>query len=107
MLESVADLLARASVLSATTPAPVTPDEDIVTPGWIGFAVTFFVAAVTVLLIIDMVRRIRRTNYRALVREQIAAEQAVADAGASSPGASPAGGSVGSASPRDGEDPRV
>lgn len=77
---SILELLARASVLTATTPAPVTPDEDIVTPGWIGFIVTFLVAVATVLLILDMVRRIRRTNYRAQVREQIAAEQAALDA---------------------------
>nr|WP_244857991.1 hypothetical protein [Agromyces archimandritae] len=49
------------------------------TPGVVGFIVTFLIAIVVVLLIIDMVRRIRRTNYRAEVRERLAAEAAARD----------------------------
>lgn len=69
----------------AATPAPKVPDADSVTPGVWGFVITFMVAAVTVLLIIDMTRRIRRTRYRAeiaqkLDAEQLEAEQAAADA---------------------------
>ncbi|MFB2581585.1 hypothetical protein ACEXQD_10050 [Herbiconiux sp. P15] len=57
-----------------------TPDPDTVTPGVVGFIATFFVAGVTVLLVIDMVRRVRRVNYRAQVREQLEAEVAARDA---------------------------
>jgi hypothetical protein len=69
-----------------------TPDPDQVTPGVIGFIATFFVAGVTVLLVIDMVRRVRRVNYRAQVREQLEAEVAARDAAAAD-----AGGSAGAA----------
>lgn len=59
------------------TPAPAFEgDPDTITPGVIGFVVTFLVAAVTVLLVLDMVRRIRRVRYREQVREELAAEQA-------------------------------
>lgn len=49
-------------------------EEPLVTPGWIGFAVTAVLILVTIALIWDMVRRIRRVRYRAEAREQIAAE---------------------------------
>lgn len=49
-------------------------DPNSVTPGIWGFVVTFLLMVVVVLLILDMVRRIRRTNYRAQVREQLDAE---------------------------------
>ncbi|MHB1171179.1 MAG: hypothetical protein ACYCZY_01540 [Lacisediminihabitans sp.] len=67
--------------------APV-PDPnfnpDTVTPTWIGFGVTFLVAAATVLLILDMTRRIRRVRYRGEIREQLEAEREAADIGGSS-----------------------
>jgi hypothetical protein len=53
-------------------------DEDLVTPGIWGFAITLAVMVAVVLLIIDMTRRIRRVNYRAQVRDQLAAEEAAA-----------------------------
>lgn len=58
-------------------PSP-TPDydPDMVTPGVIGFGVTFLVAAVTILLILDMNRRIRRVRYRGELRERLDAERA-------------------------------
>jgi large-conductance mechanosensitive channel len=59
-------------VLADTT----TPDPDTVTPGVIGFIVTFLVMAVTVLLVIDMVRRVRRVNYREQVRAELEEELA-------------------------------
>lgn len=61
------------AVLVADT---TTPDPDSVTPGIVGFIATFGVAAVTLLLVIDMVRRVRRVNYRAQVREELEAELA-------------------------------
>lgn len=56
-------------------------DENSVTPTWVGFAATFAIGVITVLLIIDMTRRLRRVRYRGEIREQIEAEQrAAADA---------------------------
>jgi hypothetical protein len=52
-----------------------TPDEDQVTPGVIGFVAIFFLAAATILLVLDMVRRVRRTRYRGEVREQLERER--------------------------------
>lgn len=49
-------------------------DPNSVTPGIWGFVVTFLLMVVVVLLILDMVRRIRRTNYRAQVQAQLEAE---------------------------------
>lgn len=63
----------------ATTP-PAIPDESLVTPGWEGFAITFGLALVVVLIIADMIRRIRRMNYRAEVRKKLDDEDAVAAA---------------------------
>jgi hypothetical protein len=79
-------LLARAVIeadrwLAATpSPAPKTPNANLVTPGAIGFAITFGVAVVTVFLIIDMTRRVRRTAYRAEIAEKLDAEQAAGTA---------------------------
>jgi len=47
-----------------------------VTPGWVGFVITFLIAIVTVALILDMTRRVRRVRYRAEVREMLDAEEA-------------------------------
>ena len=63
------------------TPTPMPAyegDPNLVTPGVVGFAVTFLIAVVTVLLVIDMTRRIRRVRYREEVREQLVAEQELA-----------------------------
>jgi hypothetical protein len=61
------------------TPPAYQGDPDLVTPGVIGFVITFAIALITVLLVIDMVRRIRRVRYRAAVQEEIAAEVDAAD----------------------------
>lgn len=63
-------------LLAAATPTPAPLDEDTVTPGWVGFVVIFALAVVTVFLIIDMTRRVRRVRYREEVREKLAAEDA-------------------------------
>jgi hypothetical protein len=60
----------------AATPSPspsVVPDVDV-TPGVVGFIAIALVAIVTILLVVDMTRRIRRTRYRAEVRERLEAE---------------------------------
>jgi hypothetical protein len=67
-------------MLWVATPAP---DEDfdpnVVTPGVIGFVLTFALAIVVVLLVIDMTRRIRRITYRAQANERLDAEEAAAE----------------------------
>lgn len=62
---------------AAATPSPTgTPAAETVTPGPWGFVVVALLAAAVVLLIWDMLRRIRRARYRAQVREELDAEQA-------------------------------
>ncbi|MEN9957242.1 MAG: hypothetical protein RLZZ514_1041 [Actinomycetota bacterium] len=62
--------------LIAATPTPeVDPAETWYSPGTVGFLLTFFVAGSAVLLILDMVRRVRRVRYRAEIQEKLAAEQ--------------------------------
>ncbi len=63
----------------ATTPSPKPFDENTVTPGWEGFAFTFGVGVVVILLIVDMTRRIRRAKYRGEIREKLEAEQEESD----------------------------
>jgi hypothetical protein len=80
----------------AATPSPAPAydgDPNLITPGVIGFAITFLIAAATVLLLLDMTRRVRRVRYRGEVRERLAAEEAEgkADSGnAAKPAAKPA-----------------
>ena len=64
-----------ATWITATTPPPAI-DESMVSPGVVGFIAIFLIAAATVLLIIDMTRRIRRVRYRAEVQEKLDAEEA-------------------------------
>ena len=83
----VSDAVLRAGVwlTQGTTPSPsptfgsYTGDEDLITPGWVGFAITFLIAVATVLLVLDMTRRVRRTRYRGEIREKLEAEAAAAD----------------------------
>ncbi|MCU1410544.1 MAG: hypothetical protein JWR04_1251 [Rhodoglobus sp.] len=56
------------------TPGEFTGNEDAVTPGVVGFIATFFIAALTVLLLVDMTRRVRRVRYRAEIQEKLEAE---------------------------------
>lgn len=75
----IQDALLRAAVwvtAATPTPTPAGPNEDQVTPGVVGFIVTFLVAVAAVLLAIDMTRRIRRVRYRAEIAEKLDAEQA-------------------------------
>jgi hypothetical protein len=72
-------VLARVIVwLADPSPSPssaYTGDENLITPGVIGFAVTFLIALATVLLLIDMSRRMRRVRYRSEIREQLETER--------------------------------
>ena len=80
------NVLYTAIVMLATTPTPQPNfNENSVTPTWVGFAATFGVAAIVVLLCIDMVRRVRRVRYRGEIREQLEAEREAAEREAAGP----------------------
>lgn len=51
-------------------------DPNSVTPGVVGFLATLFVALAVLLLIADMVRRVRRVRYRSEINEKLDAEAA-------------------------------
>lgn len=57
----------------ASTPAP-TVDANDVTPGPAGFFIVAIIAVAVFLLIFDMLRRVRRVNYRAEINERLQAE---------------------------------
>jgi hypothetical protein len=91
--------------LTNVTPSPspsgfgvYTGDEDLVTPGVVGFIITFLIALATVFLVLDMTKRVRRTRYREEVRATLEAEAAAQDA-ASRTGGSTTGGSTPPAGP--------
>ena len=63
------------------TPSPVptsNASDNLVTPGVLGFVITALIMVAVILLIIDMVRRLRRLNYRAEIRGRVAREAAEA-----------------------------
>ena len=79
-------MISLISVVLAATPTPDPNfDPNTVTPGVVGFAAIFFVAVATVLLCLDVVRRIRRTTYRAEIKERLDAELAARDADPNAP----------------------
>ncbi|SDT10225.1 hypothetical protein [Microterricola viridarii] len=57
-------------------------DPDTVTPGIWGFVATAVIALAVVGIGFDMVRRIRRTNYKAEISARLEAELAEREAGA-------------------------
>lgn len=77
-------LVPRISVLGLPleddpTPIPSpgsTLDPNTVTPGVAGFVVTGLLIVAVLILIFDMVRRMRRLRYRVEAQEKIAAEEA-------------------------------
>ena len=46
-------------------------DPNSVTPGVVGFIVTFVVMIAVLLLVIDMVRRVRRVRYREEIAQKL------------------------------------
>ena len=65
------------SALLAATPSPspsVDPANTFYSPGTIGFIATFGMAAGAVLIIFDLVRRVRRVRYRAEIQAKLDAE---------------------------------
>lgn len=73
------DLLA-ASAAGATPNPAQTVDPTLVTPGPIGFVVIAVLALAVIVLIWDMMRRIRRGRVRADIDEELAAEEQAAAA---------------------------
>ena len=70
-LTTVTDALWR----FASTPSPsLDIDANDVTPGPAGFFIVAILAAAVFLLIFDMLRRIRRVNYKAEISERLQAE---------------------------------
>lgn len=57
------------------TPTPSSPPADLVTPGPWGFAAIAFIAIAVILLVFDMLRRIRRGRYREEVNAELDAEE--------------------------------
>jgi len=72
--------LVRAAAESTPTPTPSTVDPNLVTPGPWGFVVIAFVGIAVILLVWDMMRRIRRGRVRADILEELEAEQQAAAA---------------------------
>lgn len=62
--------------LNPNPTASVDPANTFYSPGIIGFLGTFILVIGAVAIVWDMVRRIRRVNYRAQIKERIASEQA-------------------------------
>lgn len=82
-------LVTLAHTAAATpSPAPTPVDENLVTPGVVGFLVTGLFFLAIVLLAVDLGRRIRRVRYREQARQKIAAEldEQLADADAADSG---------------------
>jgi hypothetical protein len=71
-------------LIAAATPSPTpfpdyTGNPNLITPGVWGFIAILVVAIATILLVVDMNRRIRRSRYREEVRIQLEEEQVAAD----------------------------
>jgi cytidylate kinase len=69
-------------IAQAATPTPYpayTGNTNLITPGVAGFIAIFVVALVTVFLLVDMTRRIRRSRYREEIQLKLEAEQIAAD----------------------------
>jgi hypothetical protein len=71
--------LVRAASAVTPSPSPTAPPPELVTPGPWGFAVIAFIALAVVLLVWDMLRRIRRGRFRSEIREELDAEELAAE----------------------------
>jgi len=72
--------LAWAAATATPSPTPTLPDPESVTPGPWGFIAIVFVALAVILLVWDMMRRIRRGRVRADINEELEAEEQAARA---------------------------
>ena len=73
-------LAALANAASATPIPEQTVDPTLVTPGPVGFVVIAVLALAVIVLVWDMMRRIRRGRVRADINEELDAEQQAAAA---------------------------
>ena len=72
-MHAALDVLA---VIAASVPTPQsTVDPELVTPGPWGFAAIALIAFAVIMLVWDMLRRVRRGRYRAEVREDLDAQE--------------------------------
>lgn len=62
-------------LLETQVEGEVVIDDTWYSPGVVGFLATFGMAAVAVLLIFDLVRRVRRVRYRAEIVEKLDQEE--------------------------------
>ena len=65
-----------AILLETPAPGEVIIDDTWYSPGVVGFLATFGLAVASLLIIWDLVRRIRRVRYRAEIAELLDQEQA-------------------------------
>ena len=56
--------------------AEETIDPQLVSPGAVGFFATILVSGLTLVLLLDMVRRMRKVNMRADIKAKLDAEEA-------------------------------
>ena len=77
---NLALVLLAGDPLNPDPSASADPANTFYSPGIVGFLGTFFVVVGAILLILDLVRRVRRVNYRAQIQERLVAEQAELDA---------------------------
>jgi hypothetical protein len=82
-----AEILIAGMLRAGATPSPTpfpdyTGDPNLITPGVWGFIAILLVGIVTILLLLDMTRRIRRSRYREEVRIKLDEERAAAEAAA-------------------------
>ena len=64
------------STLSMTPTPTADPATTFYSPGTVGFLAVAFITLAAVLIVVDMVRRVRRVRYRAEIQEKLAAEAA-------------------------------
>ena len=63
--------------MDGPTPNETTdPANTFYSPGTVGFLAVAFISGAAILIILDMVRRVRRVRYRAEIQEKLAAEAA-------------------------------
>jgi hypothetical protein len=67
------------ALIPLASPSPAF-DPNSVTPTWVGFLATFLVAALTIVLMFDLTRRVRRVRYRGEVGEKLEAERLAEEA---------------------------
>ncbi len=74
MLKLISTMLIH---MDGPTPTETTdPANTFYSPGTVGFLAVAFISGAAILIILDMVRRVRRVRYRAEIQEKLAAEAA-------------------------------